>query len=212
MKRMKRSTITTASRRRTVRMLPLLAVAALAAAVVFGAARASATPPAGIAGGPIVARGFAAQDVVLGVPRTVTVAKRVRFRVAGKIVSKRVRVRVRTVEPLMSCGASAPSCDIAFQQLTINPGGHTGWHTHPGPTFVAMAQGEGTLYHGVAGCPAHRYGAGSGFFQPTTEVHNFRNEGSQPLTLFAFYMLPNGTPNTAIRTDQPQPADCRHIP
>ena len=119
--------------------------------------------------------------------------------------------RVPTVHPLMRCGGSGP-CDTAFQQLTIGPGGHTGWHTHPGPTFVAVAQGEGTLYHGIAGCPSHKYGAGTAFFQPTTEVHNFRNEGSSQLVVYAFYALPAGTPNTGIRVDQPQPAACSTIP
>lgn len=204
-------TIVAAGRPRKGARLLALAGSALAIAVSVGVAPASATPPAGIAG-PIVARGFAAQKVVIGVPAIATVTKRIRVRIGGEIVTKRVRVRVRTVRPLMGCGVSAPTCDIAFQQLTINPGGHTGWHTHPGPTFVAIAQGEGTLYHGIAGCPSHKYGANSGFFQPTTEVHNFRNEASQPLVLFAFYALPNGTPNTAIRTDQPQPASCPHIP
>ena len=205
-------------RKSTLAAVAIALPALIAAAVAFatapaasGTARASATPGAGVSG-PILARGFAAQDVVIGVPRTVTVTKRVKFRVGRKVVSKRVRFRVATVEPLMRCGAAAPSCDIAFQQITIQPGGHTGWHTHPGPSFVAVAQGEGTLYHGVAGCPAHRYGPNSGFFQPSTEVHNLRNEGSQSLVVQAFCALPNGTPNTAIRTDQPQPASCPHIP
>jgi mannose-6-phosphate isomerase-like protein (cupin superfamily) len=210
-KRIESLTMATGSDRRWRSTLGLVAVGALAAAVVFGATRASATPGAGVSG-PIVARGFAAQEVVIGVPQRVTVTKRVRVRVGGRVVTKRVSFKVATVEPLMRCGAAAPSCDTAFQQLTISPGGHTGWHTHPGPTFVAIAQGEGTLYHGIAGCPAHRYGPNTGFFQPSSEVHNFRNEGSAPLVLHAFYALPNGTPNSAIRTDQPQPADCPHIP
>ncbi len=201
--------IVPAGRRR--RLVGLLGVGALVTGAVFGGAQASATPGSGVTG-PIVARGFASQEVVIGVPQTVTVTKRVRFRVGGKIVSRRVSFKIETVEPLMRCGAGAPSCDTAFQQLTIQPGGHTGWHTHPGPTFVAIAQGEGTLYHGIVGCPSHRYGPNTGFFQPTTEVHNFRNEGSVPLVLQAFYALPNGTPNPAIRTDQPQPAECPHIP
>jgi hypothetical protein len=79
-------------------------------------------------------------------------------------------------------------------------------------TAVAVAQGEGTLYHADTGCPAHKYGPNTGFFQPSAEVHNFRNEGSAPLVLSAFYTLPTGTPNSAIRADQPQPADCPHIP
>jgi hypothetical protein len=188
-----------------------VALCALGGALAVGAVQAWATPPAGIVGGPIVARGAAGQDVVLGVPRTVTVTRTVTVKVGRKTVRKRVSFKVATVQRLMSCAASGP-CDIAFQQLTIGPGGHTGWHSHPGPTFVAVAQGEGTLYHGIAGCPAHTYGANTGFFQPSAEVHNFRNEGSAALTVYAFYMLPAGTPNSGIRIDQPQPASCPNIP
>jgi mannose-6-phosphate isomerase-like protein (cupin superfamily) len=124
---------------------------------------------------------------------------------------RRVKFTYQTVSPLMTCGSST-TCDTAYQQLTIPPGGHTGWHTHPGPTFVAVAQGEGTLYHGMSGCPATKYATGSGFMQPPTEVHNMRNEGSTPLVLWAFYALPPGTSNAAIRVDQPRPAECPNIP
>jgi mannose-6-phosphate isomerase-like protein (cupin superfamily) len=176
---------------------------------VVGAAL--ATPGSGIAAGPVIARGVAGQNIVLGTPSTTTVTKTVKVKVGRKTVTKRVTFTVPTVKPLMSCGAAA-ACDLAFQQITINPGGYTGWHTHPGPTFVAMAQGEGTLYRDASGCPSTKYATNSGFFQPTTEIHNFRNEGSSPLTLLAFYMLPSGTANTAIRTDQAQPANCSNIP
>ncbi len=196
--------------RRRVATLLLLAGGVVGGAVALGAVQAWATPGQG-ASSVYVARGAPTQDIVLGVPRTVTVKRSVRFRVGRKVVRKRVSVKVNTVQRVASCGASA-GCDIVFQQLTIAPGGRTGWHTHPGPTIVAVAQGEGTLYHGVSGCPAHKYGAGTAFFQPTTEVHNFRNEGTTPLVFYAFYMLPQGTPNTGIRVDQPQPASCTNIP
>ena len=202
---------TTGQRRRNGVRVRLVVLGAVGAALAFGAAAVWATPPAGIVGGPIVARGPATQSVVIGVPATTRVTRRVSFRVGGKRVTRRVTFTVRTVRPLMTCGPSV-ACEIAFQQLTIAPGGHTGWHNHPGPTFVPVAQGEGTLYHGIAGCPAHKYGADSAFFQPMTEIHNFRNEGATPLVVYAFYALPPGTPNTAIRTDQPQPASCTHIP
>ena len=207
---MKRMTSTAATGSRRGVWKPRLLVAGALAAVSFGATQALATPGAGVSG-PIVARGVAAEDVVLGVPRTVTVRRTVAVRVGRKTVRKRVSFKMQTVQRLMSCGPTS-ACDIAFQQITIAPGGHTGWHTHPGPTFVAVAQGEGTLYHGVAGCPAHKYGPNSGFFQPSSDVHTFRNEGSVPLVVYAFYALPSGTANTAIRTDQPQPASCAQIP
>ena len=188
---------------------------AVAAGLVSGAAatvvvaQALATPGSGPVSN-YVARGPVSQSVVIGVPETKTATKTVRVRVGRKTVTRRVSFTYNTVSSLMTCGATA--CDTAYQQLTIAPGGHTGWHTHPGPTFVAVAQGEGTLYHAMSGCPATKYAAGSGFMQPPTEVHNMRNEGSAPLVLWAFYTLPPGTSNAAIRIDQPKPAECPNIP
>jgi quercetin dioxygenase-like cupin family protein len=188
---------------------------AIAAGLVSGAAatvvvaQALATPGSGAVGN-YVARGPVSQSVVIGVPETKTATKTVRVRVGRRTVTRRVSFTYDTVSPLMTCGATA--CDTAYQQLTIAPGGHTGWHTHPGPTFVAVAQGEGTLYHAMSGCPATKYATGSGFMQPPTEVHNMRNEGSTPLVLWAFYALPPGTSNAAIRIDQPRPAECPNIP
>ncbi len=195
--------------RRQVTRVRLLVLGALLA-VTLGGARAWATPGSG-AVSTYVARGPASQSVVIGVPRTATATKTVRVRVGRRLVTKRVAFTYQTVTPLMTCGAST-ACDLAFQQLTIPPGGYTGWHTHPGPTFVAVAEGEGTLYHGMSGCPATKYGVNSGFMQPSTEVHNMRNEGSTTLVLWAFYALPPGTPTAAIRVDQPQPAACPNIP
>ena len=191
-------------------LLRLLIAAALVTAGVVGAVQAWATPGSGAVGS-YMARGPVSQSVVIGVPKSATATKTVRVRVGRKTVTRRVRFTYQTVTPLMSCGA-ATACDTAYQQLTIPPGGYTGWHTHPGPTFVAVAQGEGTLYHAMAGCPAHKYGVGAGFMQPPTEVHNMRNEGSTPLVLWAFYALPPGTTNAAIRVDQPQPTECPNIP
>jgi len=198
-----------AARRRRAAVAAVLAVAT-SAAVAFTAAQALATAGSG-AVSIYTARGPVSQSVVIGTPKSVTATKTVRVRVKGKVVTKKVRFTYQTVTPLMSCG-EATACDTAYQQLTIAPGGHTGWHTHPGPTFVAVAQGEGTLYHGMSGCPSFKYGVGAGFMQPPTEVHNMRNEGSTPLVLWAFYALPPGTTNAAIRIDQPQPAECPNIP
>jgi quercetin dioxygenase-like cupin family protein len=198
-----------AVRRRRAAVAALLAVAT-SAAVAFTAGQAFATAGSG-AVSVYTARGPVSQSVVIGTPKSVTATKTVRVRVKGKVVTKKVSFTYQTVTPLMSCG-EATACDTAYQQLTIAPGGHTGWHTHPGPTFVAVAQGEGTLYHGMSGCPSFKYGVGAGFMQPPTEVHNMRNEGSTPLVLWAFYALPPGTTNAAIRIDQPQPAECPNIP
>ena len=38
--------------------------------------------------------------------------------------------------------------EVADQVLTIQPGGHTGWHSHPGPVLVVIKSGTFTLYNG----------------------------------------------------------------
>src|SRR3712207_2627562 len=149
------------STRRPRRAILGVLVGAAGAAIALAASQAFATPGSGAASN-YVARGPVSQSIVIGVPRTATATRTVRVRVGRRVVTRRVRFTYQTVTSLMTCGTSAP-CDTAYQQLTIQPGGHTGWHTHPGPTFVAIAQGEGTLYHGVSGCPSHKYGPGTAF-------------------------------------------------
>ena len=84
----------------------------------------------------------------------------------------------------------------------------------PGPTFVAVAGGEGgSMYRAAAsGCAPTKYATGSGFLQPSDRVYCMRNEASTPLVLHAFYFLPAGTDSAAIRVDQAQPANCPGIP
>jgi mannose-6-phosphate isomerase-like protein (cupin superfamily) len=192
-------------------MKPSVLLTLIVAALSLGAVLAHATPPSGVASGTILARGTAAETLVIGTPSTTSVTKKVKIRVGREVVTKAVKVEVASIKPLMSCGSSS-ACDTVVQQVTINPGGHTGWHQHPGPTFVVIAQGEGTLYHSdQAGCPGHKFGASSGFFQPSADVHLLRNEGSTPLVIYAFYVLPPGTANAAIRSDQPAPTNCPSI-
>ena len=138
------------ARRRRVAVAGLLA-AVIGAAVAFTAAQAMATAGSG-AVSTYTARGPVSQEVVIGVPKSATATKVVTVRVKGKVVKRKVSFTYQTVTPMMRCGTST-ACDTAYQQLTIPPGGYTGWHTHPGPTFVAVAQGEGTLYPRDVGLP-----------------------------------------------------------
>jgi hypothetical protein len=187
--------------------------AAIGVALSLGAMLAPATPPRGIASAPLLARGTTTGTFVVGTPRTATVTRvvTVKVKVRGKTYRRKVRVRVRvpSVTPVIRCSTAAP-CDTAFQQVTINAGGSTGWHTHPGATFVAISQGEGTLYHaGASSCPSERYPARAGLYQTERDTHVLRNEAAaDPLVLFAFYLLPGNTPDTGIRVDEPQPAGC----
>ena len=67
--------------------------------------------------------------------------------------------------------------DAIMAQFTLEPGGNTGWHSHPGPVLVTVAQGsfEITRYTKEHGCTDDVYGPGEGFIGPANVVHLGRN-------------------------------------
>lgn len=191
---------------RGLAVVGLLAAGALVAVAgqrIFASQPAYATPGTGFTS-TILARGGLGPEMSFGAPKTVVVKRKVKIKTKRGVVVKTVRVKVGSILKAINC-----PCDTAFQQATIQPGGTTGWHTHPGATFVAVAQGELTYYH-VHGntCASEKMTAGSGFSQMPTLVHVGRNESSVPVILYTYYVLPPGTPNSGIRIDQPQPAGC----
>jgi mannose-6-phosphate isomerase-like protein (cupin superfamily) len=97
--------------------------------------------------------------------------------------------------------------DVVTQTITITPGGHTGWHSHPGPVFVTITAGAMTFYDGDdPACSPVVFGPGDTFIdEGGGHVHIARNEGATDLVLYATYLLPVGAP---LRTDQPDPGTC----
>jgi quercetin dioxygenase-like cupin family protein len=85
-------------------------------------------------------------------------------------------------------------------KFRIAPGGHTGWHSHPGPVFVMITAGTMTLEQADGSTAV--YPAGAGFVEEPGHVNIGRNEGNSDLELVAFFLTPQGTP---IRIDEPQP-------
>jgi len=92
--------------------------------------------------------------------------------------------------------------DVYVVRNVIVPGGHTGWHTHPGPSIISVASGTVTEYRsdepeGIV------HQAGSVFVDEGGDHgHIMVNEGTVDLVLVAFQVLPSGAPR---RIDLPQP-------
>jgi quercetin dioxygenase-like cupin family protein len=83
--------------------------------------------------------------------------------------------------------------------------GSTGWHSHPGPVVVVIKSGTMTFYE--EDCTIRTYQAGDAFVdQGGGHVHLARNEGTQPLVLWATYF--GVSPGGPFRTNAPQPAGC----
>jgi len=95
------------------------------------------------------------------------------------------------------------------QQIIIAPGGHTGWHSHPGPVIVLIKSGTMSLYDGDdPTCAAEQFSAGQAFIdRGQGHVHIARNESStQSLELWAVYF--DVPPGGAFRNDAAAPGNC----
>ena len=96
---------------------------------------------------------------------------------------------------------TAEGVDYTFREITIAPGGSTGWHIHPGRVYGTVK--EGTLTHSLSDCSIDGiYQAGAGVFEPPGIEHIGRNLGATPLVLEVLYILPTGSP---LSVDQPDP-------
>lgn len=92
--------------------------------------------------------------------------------------------------------------DVYVVANTIVPGGHTGWHSHPGPSIVSVVSGTATEYRSDQ--PGGTvYEAGTAFVDEGGDhAHIVVNEGDTNLVLIAFQVLPKGAPR---RIDAPAP-------
>lgn len=102
--------------------------------------------------------------------------------------------------------------DTVMQKIVILPGGHTGWHSHPGPVVVLVASGEMSFYSSEdPTCTVRTYSAGQAFVDSGQgHVHIARNEGSVPLELYVTYfdVTPGVPAPGAFRIDAPNPGNC----
>ena len=100
--------------------------------------------------------------------------------------------------------------DVAMAQITVDPGGSAGWHSHPGGAIVVVKQGSLTVYSPVGPkCQTTTYSAGQAFIERPGEVDDVLNTGTVPYVLFVtFPRVPQGE---SPRTDQPDPGTCPGI-
>ena len=93
--------------------------------------------------------------------------------------------------------------DYVLREITVQPGGSTGWHFHDGTLYGYVRQGH--LSHFDATCASDgEYPAGSTLVEPSgpDHVHIGRNLGDRPVVLDVLYVLPAGSP---LSEDAPNP-------
>ena len=97
--------------------------------------------------------------------------------------------------------------DVYVTRNAIAVGGHSGWHTHPGPSLIIVTLGEIMAYDGDdPTCTPTRYTAGEGFVDAGGgQIHLLRNESGAPAETVAVQILPK---DATRRIDTPAPGNC----
>ena len=98
--------------------------------------------------------------------------------------------------------------DIAMAEITVVPGGSSGWHSHPGGAIVVVKQGSLTVYRSIGSqCEVASYSAGQAFIERPGEVDQVINTGSISYVLYVtFPRVPQGeSPKIDV---SPDPGTC----
>ena len=152
------------------RIRPVIAIASAALLAITITGTAFGAPAGGVISAPILARGDFIEDV---------------------------GVKLKFVRDGRTHVANAADAgEVMFQEITIAPGGTTGWHSHPGPVVVAVKAGTLTYVREVKGeCVQTPFPAGTSFVDPGQgHAHTALNLGTDNLVLYATYFeLPAGS-------------------
>jgi quercetin dioxygenase-like cupin family protein len=151
-----------------------------AATLALSSGHAAATPPSGVTG-TVWARGSFADPVDI-----------------------KFKVKQGNRQVILAPGAQ----QTVMQSILIAAGGHTGWHSHPGPVVVLVNRGELTLYPADdPACAGRTYTAGQAFIDSGQgHVHLAVNTGGVDTMLWVTYFdVPAGG---AFRIDVSDPGNC----
>lgn len=98
--------------------------------------------------------------------------------------------------------------DTVMQQITFDPGGYSGWHSHPGPAVVLIKAGQLTFYDGDdETCTGRTFSAGQALIDPGQGHGHFAlNQGATPTEVWVTYF--DVPPGESPRTDVAAPGNC----
>ena len=75
--------------------------------------------------------------------------------------------------------------EITGLLIELAPGGETGWHLHPVPSFGLIL--EGTLEVALKDGRSKRFQSGEAIAEVVNTMHNGRNVGDTPVKILVFY-------------------------
>jgi quercetin dioxygenase-like cupin family protein len=99
------------------------------------------------------------------------------------------------------------SPEVVTQQAKFAPGALSGWHSHPGYLTATVVSGSVVRY--ATDCSSQTFTAGQSFYETGASTFIVRNESTtDTAVLMVTFVVPGGTPTTALRLDKPQPTTC----
>jgi len=116
------------------------------------------------------------------------------------------------VSPVVKATATATGQKLQYPQtdkpeiesvlIEIAPGGESGRHMHPVPTYVYVL--EGTLTVDMDNESPREYAAGSGFLESLNTWHNGKNLGQAPVKVLVVFVSEEGKKNFIRAEGQPK--------
>ena len=94
--------------------------------------------------------------------------------------------------------------DVVVALNTLEVGGSSGWHSHPGGVIAVVQQGELTLYRSVGNhCDVTTYTQGQSFLERPNAVQNGVNTGSVQTIIYAVFpgVPVGGSPRIDVAVD-----------
>ena len=116
------------------------------------------------------------------------------------------------VSPVVKATSTASGQKLQYPQtdkpeiesvlIEIAPGGESGRHMHPVPTYVYVV--EGTLTVEMDDGSPREYAAGSGFLESVNTWHNGKNIGQAPVKVLVVFVSEEGKKNFIRAEGQPK--------
>ncbi len=97
--------------------------------------------------------------------------------------------------------------EVVNQQATFAPGAASGWHSHPGYLTSTVVSGQVIRYG--TDCSSQTFSAGQSFYETGASTFIVKNPSTtDPAVVNVTFVVPGGTPTTALRIDKAQPSGC----
>jgi len=146
---------------------------------------------------------------VRATPSLGQVAQTLAFGVAEDGISGHMQVNTKangTIWPWQLQLQAQKATDYHVLRLILSPGGHSGWHSHPGLLIGVATSGQVDFYN--ANCEKRTILANQVYTEDDA-VHAIFNSGNVDAELYITFLVKGGAPR---RRDEPAPACAAETP